>query len=78
MTASSSLAMQKDLAKTVMATAGVPVPEGLTLTRAEVAKAAVAAGAFLFFHYDAGLMAATMLIGAVLVNMYVKKKADAS
>lgn len=34
----SSLAMQKDLAKTVMATAGVPVPEGLTLTRAEVAK----------------------------------------
>jgi D-alanine-D-alanine ligase len=28
----------KDLAKTVMATAGVPVPEGLTLTRAEVAK----------------------------------------
>ncbi|KQW22068.1 D-alanine--D-alanine ligase [Afipia sp. Root123D2] len=35
---SSSLAMQKDLAKTVMATAGVPVAEGLTLTRAEVAK----------------------------------------
>jgi uncharacterized membrane protein HdeD (DUF308 family) len=29
--------------------------------------AAVAAGAFLFFHYDAGLMAATMLIGAVLI-----------
>ncbi len=36
---SSSLAMQKDLAKTVMATAGVPVAEGLTLSRAEVAKA---------------------------------------
>ncbi len=35
---SSSLSMQKDLAKTVMATAGVPVAEGLTLTRAEVAK----------------------------------------
>lgn len=35
---SSSLAMQKDLAKTVMATAGVPVAEGLTLSRAEVAK----------------------------------------
>lgn len=35
---SSSLAMQKDLAKTVMATAGVPVAEGLTLTRADVAK----------------------------------------
>ncbi len=35
---SSSLAMQKDLAKTVMATAGVPVAEGLTLPRAEVAK----------------------------------------
>jgi D-alanine-D-alanine ligase len=35
----SSLAMQKDLAKTVMAAAGVPVAEGLTLTRAEVAKA---------------------------------------
>jgi D-alanine-D-alanine ligase len=34
----SSLAMQKDLAKTVMATAGVPVAEGLTLSRAEVAK----------------------------------------
>ena len=33
----SSLAMQKDLAKTVMATAGVPVAEGLTLSRAEVA-----------------------------------------
>jgi D-alanine-D-alanine ligase len=35
---SSSLAMQKDLAKTVMATAGVPVAEGLTLSRAEVAR----------------------------------------
>ncbi|WP_458760059.1 D-alanine--D-alanine ligase [Afipia sp. TerB] len=35
---SSSLAMQKDLAKTVMATAGVPVAEGLTLSRADVAK----------------------------------------
>lgn len=35
---SSSLAMQKDLAKTVMATAGIPVAEGLTLSRAEVAK----------------------------------------
>ncbi|HEY0328357.1 MAG TPA: D-alanine--D-alanine ligase [Rhodopseudomonas sp.] len=34
----SALAMQKDLAKTVMATAGVPVAEGLTLSRAEVAK----------------------------------------
>lgn len=34
----SSLAMQKDLAKTVMATAGVPVAEGLTLSRAEIAK----------------------------------------
>lgn len=34
----SSLAMQKDLAKTVMATAGVPVARGLTLSRAEVAK----------------------------------------
>lgn len=34
----SSLAMQKDLAKTVMATAGVPVAEGLTLSRAEVAR----------------------------------------
>ena len=32
----SSLAMQKDLAKTVMAAAGVPVAEGMTLTRAEV------------------------------------------
>jgi D-alanine-D-alanine ligase len=35
----SALAMQKDLAKTVMATAGVPVAEGRTLSRAEVAKA---------------------------------------
>jgi D-alanine-D-alanine ligase len=35
---SSSLAMQKDLAKTVMATAGIPVAEGLTLSRAEVAR----------------------------------------
>jgi D-alanine-D-alanine ligase len=34
----SSLAMQKDLAKTVMAAAGVPVPRGVTLSRAEVAK----------------------------------------
>ena len=33
----SSLAMQKDLAKTVMATAGVPVAEGLTLSRLTVA-----------------------------------------
>lgn len=36
---SSSLAMQKDLAKTVMATAGVPVAEGITLSRLEIAKA---------------------------------------
>ena len=36
---SSSLAMQKDVAKTVMATAGIPVAEGLTLSRAEIAKA---------------------------------------
>ncbi len=35
----SALAMQKDLAKTVMATAGIPVAQGLTLTRAEVARA---------------------------------------
>ncbi len=35
----SSLAMQKDLAKTVMAAAGVPVAEGLTMIRSEVAKA---------------------------------------
>jgi D-alanine-D-alanine ligase len=34
----SALAMQKDLAKTVMATAGIPVAEGLTLSRAEVAR----------------------------------------
>ncbi|MGN6284038.1 MAG: D-alanine--D-alanine ligase [Afipia sp.] len=40
---SSSLAMQKDLAKTVMATAGVPVAEGRTLSRAEVAKGHVMA-----------------------------------
>jgi D-alanine-D-alanine ligase len=39
----SSLAMQKDLAKTVMATIGVPVAEGLTLSRAEVAKGHVMA-----------------------------------
>src|SRR3569623_465777 len=40
---SPSLAMQKDLAKTVMATAGVPVAEGRTLSRAEVAKGHVMA-----------------------------------
>lgn len=34
----SSLAMQKDLAKTVMATAGVPVAQGMTLTRAEIGR----------------------------------------
>ena len=34
----SALAMQKDLAKTVMAAAGVPVAKGLTLSRAEIAK----------------------------------------
>jgi D-alanine-D-alanine ligase len=34
----SALAMQKDLAKTVMKTAGVPVAEGLTLSRAEIAR----------------------------------------
>jgi D-alanine-D-alanine ligase len=39
----SALAMQKDLAKTVMANAGIPVAEGLTLSRAEVAKAHVMA-----------------------------------
>ncbi|MBY0381312.1 MAG: D-alanine--D-alanine ligase [Xanthobacteraceae bacterium] len=37
----SSLAMQKDTAKVVMAAAGVPVAPGLTLSRAEVAKAHV-------------------------------------
>jgi D-alanine-D-alanine ligase len=37
----SSLAMQKDAAKIVMAAAGVPVAAGLTLSRAEVAKAHV-------------------------------------
>ena len=37
----SSLAMQKDLAKTVMAAAGIPVAKGLTLSRAEIAKAHV-------------------------------------
>ncbi len=39
----SALAMQKDLAKTVMAAAGIPVAEGLTLPRAEVAKGHVMA-----------------------------------
>nr|Q07PS7.1 RecName: Full=D-alanine--D-alanine ligase; AltName: Full=D-Ala-D-Ala ligase; AltName: Full=D-alanylalanine synthetase [Rhodopseudomonas palustris BisA53] len=34
----SALAMQKDLAKTVMKTAGVPVAEGLTLSRDEIAR----------------------------------------
>jgi D-alanine-D-alanine ligase len=34
----SALAMQKDLAKTVMKTAGIPVAEGLTLSRTEIAK----------------------------------------
>jgi D-alanine-D-alanine ligase len=34
----SSLAMQKDMAKIVMAAAGVPVAPGLTLSRAEIAK----------------------------------------
>ena len=35
----SALAMQKDLAKTVMAAAGVPVPAGRTISRFEAAKA---------------------------------------
>jgi D-alanine-D-alanine ligase len=35
----SALAMQKDLAKTVMAAAGVPVPVGRTISRFEAAKA---------------------------------------
>ncbi len=39
----SALAMQKDLAKTVMAAAEIPVAEGLTLPRAEVAKGHVMA-----------------------------------
>ncbi len=37
----SALAMQKDVAKTVLAAAGIPVPKGMTLPRAEVAKAHV-------------------------------------
>ncbi|HWW47845.1 MAG TPA: D-alanine--D-alanine ligase [Xanthobacteraceae bacterium] len=40
---SSALAMQKDLAKVVMKAAGIPVAEGLTLSRAEVAKGHVMA-----------------------------------
>lgn len=39
----SSLAMKKDLAKTVMAAAGVPVPEGVTVSRFEAGKAHVMA-----------------------------------
>lgn len=39
----SALAMQKDLAKTVMAAAGIPVAQGLTLPRAEVARGHVMA-----------------------------------
>ena len=35
----SALAMQKDRAKVVMAAAGVPVPEGLVVSRFEAAKA---------------------------------------
>lgn len=35
---SSSLAMQKDLAKTVMATASVPVAEGIAMSRLDIAK----------------------------------------
>src|SRR5271154_4908171 len=34
----SALAMQKDFAKVAMATAGVPVPEGMVVTRQEAAK----------------------------------------
>jgi D-alanine-D-alanine ligase len=37
----SALAMQKDVAKTVLAAAGIPVAQGMTLPRAEVAKAHV-------------------------------------
>jgi len=37
----SALAMQKDVAKTVLAAAGIAVPKGMTLPRAEVAKAHV-------------------------------------
>ncbi|TAK49041.1 MAG: D-alanine--D-alanine ligase [Xanthobacteraceae bacterium] len=37
----SSVAMQKDVAKTVMAAAGVPVAEGMTVSRFEAAKAHV-------------------------------------
>src|SRR5947199_2311228 len=36
---SSALAMQKDVAKVVMAAAGVPVPEGKVVARREAAKA---------------------------------------
>ncbi|CAL8982013.1 D-alanine--D-alanine ligase [Rhodoplanes serenus] len=37
----SALAMQKDAAKVALAAAGVPVPEGVTVSRAEAAKAHV-------------------------------------
>lgn len=39
----SALAMQKDKAKTIMAAAGVPVPEGMVVSRFEAAKAHVLA-----------------------------------
>ena len=39
----SSVAMKKDVAKTVMAAAGVPVPQGMTISRFEAAKAHVMA-----------------------------------
>ena len=41
---SSALAMQKDRAKVVMAAAGVPVPEGLVISRLEAAKAHLCRG----------------------------------
>ena len=40
-TLSSALAMDKDVAKVVLASAGVPVPEGIVASRAEIAKSHV-------------------------------------
>lgn len=59
----SSLAMHKERAKTVMAAAGIPVPSGKVVTRAEAAKAHVLTPPYVLKPVDGGSS-----VGVLIVN----------
>jgi len=60
----SSLAMHKERAKTVMAAAGVPVPRGKVVTRAEAAKAHVLTPPYVLKPVDGGSSVGVYIVNA--------------